>query len=296
MELVPITPPAAEPVLVTDLLNQLGLVMPSDAGLAAALTAGLTGKLVAARADCENYTRLAFITQTWGLKCDSFPGRDFRYLPTGYAALLLPKPPLQSIASFQYVDTAGQLQTLLQETTYGVDPAAPIYGYQLDRGGEEQPSKLIVSYPKVWPPTRMVPSNVLVKFRCGYGGPLTVSTTANSAVIAGPKFNPDDASLLPLETGLAVSIPGAGPVVGGNATALVTNIASVDGNGQATLATAATAAVMNAPGWFGAQVPQPILQAILFLAQWYYEQASVVDAPLPRVVRGLLDPYRNLVA
>lgn len=296
MEPVLLTPPAAEPVSVSDLMNQMGMGSFSDTDLNTALTSNLTGKLLAARADCENYTRMAFVTQTWGVKCDSFPGRDFRYLPTGYAALVLPKPPLQSIASFQYVDTAGAVQALLQDLTYGVDPAAPQYGYQLDRGGEGQPSKLIVSYPRVWPPTRMVPANVLVKFRCGYGGPLTVSTTAGSAVITGPVFNPDDAPLLPLERGLAVSIPGAGPVVGSTATPLVTNIASVDSFGQATLAKAATAAVTNVPGWFGDAVPAPILQAISFLAQWYYEQASVVDVPLPRVVRALLDPYRNLVS
>lgn len=292
MELVPIVAPAAEPVCVDDLMQQMDMGPIGDPTLSVSLARKLSGLLVAARVDCENYTRLAFVTQTWGLKCDSFPGRDFRYLPTGYAGLMLPKPPLQSIVSFQYVDTAGQLQTLLQDTTYGVNPAAPEYGYQLDRGGEEQPSKLIVSYPKLWPPTRMVPANVLVKFRCGYGGPLTVSTTEDSPVIAGPTFNPDDAPLLPLETGLPVSIPGAGP--GGDL--LVSNIASVDADGNATLAANAAAAVANVKGWFGNPIPSPIQQAILFLAQFYYEQGSIVDQPLPRMVRGLLDPYRNLVA
>lgn len=296
MDIVLITPPPVEPVQVSDILNQLGLVMPSDAGLAASLTAQLTGLLQAARADCENYMRRVLITQTWGIKCDSFPGRDWRYLSHFFAAIELPKPPLQSIYSFQYVDVSGTLQTLLQDITYGTSISEPQYGYQLIRGSETQIGQLIVSYPRIWPPTRLVPANVLVKFRCGYGGPLVVTTAADSAVITGPVFNPDDAPLLPLEQGLAVSIPGAGPVVGDVATPLVTNIASVDGNGKATLAAPATATVTSATGWFGNPIPPEILQAIKFLAQWYYEQASVVDVPLPRVVRALLDPYRNLVA
>lgn len=295
-DIVLITPPPVEPVAVTDLLNQMGMVVPSDAGLAASITAQFTALLVAARKDCENYAQRVFITQSWLLRRDSFPGHNLRYEWNGYPQIDLPKPPFQSVDFFKYVDVSGTVQELTVDTTYGTNPANPQYGYQLDRGSETQAARLLPPFARPWPPTRMVPANVLVQFRCGYGGPLTVTTAEGSPVITGPVFNPDDAPLIAGDAGLAVSIPGAGPVVDTAATALVSHIASVDVNGQATLADNAVTAVTKAAGWFGDPVPDPILQAIKFLAQWYYEQASIVDQPLPRVVRALLDPYRNLVA
>ncbi len=288
-DVVLITPPPVEPVNQGAMLNQLGMSTPTDTGLAATLTAQLNGYIMAARADCENYCRRVFITQTWLLRRDSFPGRDFRYEALGYAHIELPKPPFQSVYFLQYVDVSGTLQTLSIDTTYGTNPADPQYGYQLDRGSETQPARLLPPFARPWPPTRMVPSNVLCQFRCGYGGPLAVSIDTGG-VISGAKFNNDDQPLLPGDTGLAVSIPNGG---GANVT-LNTFIASVNGSGVATLATPPAAAIVNTSCWFGQPVPQPILQAIQFLAAWYYEQGSVVDVPMPRVVRALLDPYRDL--
>jgi len=46
----------------------------------------------------------------------------------------------------------------------------------------------------------------------------------------------------------------------------------------------------------GTNVPGPILMAIRFLVQWFYEQGGMQDASLPSVVTRLLDPYRNLIA
>jgi len=289
-DIVLIAPPPVEPVSLAQMLTQLGMQAPSDAGLLATLTAQLGGYITAARAWCEDYCRRVFITQTWLLRRDSFPGRDFRYESFGYAQIDLPKPPFQSVYFLQYIDVSGALQTLYIDTTFGTNPADPQYGYQLDRGSETQPARLLPPFARPWPPTRMVPSNVLCQFRCGYGGPLTISVAAGSALIVGQAFNPDDAPLLPGDSGLAVSIPGAGPA----GATLATNIASVDGDGNATLAQPATTAIANVTAWFGQPVPAPITQAIQFLAAWYYEQGSIVDTALPRVVYALLDPYRSL--
>jgi uncharacterized phiE125 gp8 family phage protein len=46
----------------------------------------------------------------------------------------------------------------------------------------------------------------------------------------------------------------------------------------------------------GSTVPPPIIQAILFLAQFYEENGASVDLPVPRVVKNLLDPYCNYVS
>jgi hypothetical protein len=140
----------------------------------------------------------------------------------------------------------------------------------------------------------MVPSNVMVQFRCGYGGPQLVTMTAASAILVGPVFNPDDAPLMTGDTGTLVSVPGAG-ADGLNSPPLVANVASVDVNGQATLSVAATTAVANVQAWIGNPIPGDIIKAILLLAQFYYEQASV-GGEIPRYITDSIWPYRNLVS
>lgn len=290
MDVVRITDPPVEPITLAEAKLQCGFGPMEDSDHVASriLSDKLRAFILTARMDCENYTRRAFVTQTWAFKLDHFPGRDWRYLRPGYAAFHIPKPPVQSIDSFQYVDVSGQVQTLLQDTSYGTDITQPQYGYQFVRGSETQPGQLVVSYPRIWPPTRMVPANVLVQARCGYGGPLTVSTTEGSAAIAGPTFNPDDAPLLTLETGLPVSIPGAGA----NGATLNSFIAAVDGNGNATLKNTASATVTNVTGWFGRPVPEPIRTAVKFMVKFYYDG----DEACRTAALCALGPYRNMVA
>jgi hypothetical protein len=134
----------------------------------------------------------------------------------------------------------------------------------------------------------------MVQFRCGFGGPATVSMTAASAVLVGPVFNPDDAPLMTGDTGTLVSVPGAGANAL-NGPPLVAHVASVDVNGQATLSVAATTAVPNVQAWIGDPVPADILKAILLLGQFYYEQASVAGE-IPGYVMDSIWGYRNLVS
>ncbi|HVJ09270.1 MAG TPA: hypothetical protein VM554_12890 [Acidisarcina sp.] len=294
MSLVLITPPAAEPVTLAEVKLQLGFgpVEDSDRLASEILADKLRGFIVAARVACENHCRRAFLTQTWLLRLDGFPGTPSRYNWRGYPQIDLPQPPVQSIEFVRYVDTFGAVQDLLLDTTYGNGGLQ--YGYQLERGSETQPGRLLSAWARPWPPTRMVPSNVLVQFRCGYGGPLAVSLAAGSAAltIPGYKFNPADAPLLPGDRGLAVSIPGAGPA----GATLVTNIASVDSNGNATLAAAGSTTVSGVTAWLGDPVPRPILSAVKMLVEFYYDHGGAEDLQLPRVVANFLEPYRNQVA
>lgn len=292
--------PYAEPVTLSEAKLQLGFgpMQDSDRAASQILDDKLRRFIIAARRDCENWCNRAFMTQTWTLRRDSFPGHNLRYEWNGYPEIRMPKPPLQSICSFQYIDVSGMAQMLTQDTTYGVNPANPQYGYQLDRGDEVRYGRLLPPFARPWPPTRMVPANVIVQFRCGYGGPITCSMTAGSAVLivsggAPLSFNPDDAPRLPGETGLPIMVPGAGA----NGGPLNTFIASVNpANGQATLAQAASATVVNVAGWAGWPVPEEILAAIKMTVEFYYEHGGCEDVPLPRVVENLLDPYRNLVS
>jgi uncharacterized phiE125 gp8 family phage protein len=293
--------PVAEPITLNDAKLQLGFgpMQDSDRAASQILNDKLRAFIVAARQDCENWTNRAFITQRWILRRDSFPGHNLRYEWNGYPQIELPKPPFQSVESFQYIDVSGTPQTLTQDATFGTNPTNPQYGYQLERGSETQPGRLLPPFARPWPPTRMVPANVIVQFRCGYGGPITVSMTASSALLTvapgsvPASFNADDAPLLPGETGLPISIPGAGP----DGATLNTFIASVNpSTGQATLAAAASTAVTNVQAWAGQQLPAVIPTAIKMLVEFYYDHGGCEDVPMPRVIESLLEPYRNFVS
>src|SRR5579871_4837979 len=57
----------------------------------------------------ENYLRRSFITQTWTLTLDSFPGPSLMGVPQGVSyslpghAIILERPPIQSITSIEYI-------------------------------------------------------------------------------------------------------------------------------------------------------------------------------------------------
>ena len=292
-----VSPPAVEPVSLQDLLNQMSLpVYSGDDG--AAQTARLTAYLMSARQDLEKRMRRALITQRWVVRLDGFPGSSYRYERPGYAEILLPFTPFQSIEFLRYVDTFGNLQELALDISYGTNLNQPYYGYQLERGSLSQPARLLPAWAKPWPPTRKVPAQIVIQFRCGYGSPWPVSLAQGSTALtaAGYTFNSQDAPLLVGDTGQPVCIPGAGAVVGGVAQALHTFVASVDDAGNATLADAATTDVTNVQAWIGYPVPEPIKQAILFLAQYYAETGSVTNTNEPDVIDRLISPYRNLVS
>jgi uncharacterized phiE125 gp8 family phage protein len=69
----------------------------------------------AARESVENYLSRALITQTIELYLDNINDKELR---DDDGNLILPRPPLQSIESFKYLDVSGALQTF---TDYQVD-------------------------------------------------------------------------------------------------------------------------------------------------------------------------------
>lgn len=274
MPTVLITGPTVEPVTLADALIQIDIDAPADSILNTALGQKVTRAITSARFYCEGYARRVFMTQTWQWKLDGWPAYDTRYDERWYNSLVLPKPPFQSVSSFTYTDTQGNTQDMFA------------YGFQVDPGSETQPARLTPPFAQPWPPLRMIPNNVQVTFRCGYGGPVAGATmTASSKILAGPKWNSGD-------VGLSISIPGAGEA----AAALNSTIAAVDTNGQATLADSASTAVTGVTAFAGDEVPANITQAILFMTQFFFEQGATVDLPTPRVIESLLGQYRNLVA
>lgn len=106
----------------------------------------ITSLIAAARMSAEQILNRSLITQTWVYKLDAFPA-------TG--ALVLPKPPLQSVASIAYIDGNGDSQTW-DSAAYDVFPddwtprVAPVYGGS-------------------WPTARAQIDAVSITFVAGYG-------------------------------------------------------------------------------------------------------------------------------
>jgi uncharacterized phiE125 gp8 family phage protein len=100
--------------------------------------------ILAARQYIEAWTGRVLITQRWDLKLDSFPSR-----------IVIPNPPLSSVVSITYVDTAGATQTLAANQ-YQVGKG-DLFGF-IDR-----------AYGVSWPATRDQADAVTVRFEAGYG-------------------------------------------------------------------------------------------------------------------------------
>ena len=99
----------------------------------------------AARMQAEEFTRRAFVNQTWALYLASFPFE-----------IIVPKPPYFSTTSIQYVDTNGDTQTLASTV------------YQADEKSE--PGRIREAYQQSWPATRVgVYNAVTLTYVAGYG-------------------------------------------------------------------------------------------------------------------------------
>lgn len=132
-----VTPPAVEPLGLQELKDHLRVTHAREDALIDAL-------IPAARRRAESFTGRALITQTWDRTLDWFP-----------AEIILPKPPLQSVTSINYVDSAGAAQ-LLDSADYQVDIAS-------------QPGRVKPAYGETFPQTRRDYGAVVVRFTAGYG-------------------------------------------------------------------------------------------------------------------------------
>jgi len=107
----------------------------------------LLGLITVATNTCESFTGRQLIHATYTLKLDGFPCDD---------EIELPKPPLSSITSITYIDTAGNSQTVTS-TDYQTDIASTV-------------GRVMPAYNAYWPATRDGQYNVVtVTFVAGYG-------------------------------------------------------------------------------------------------------------------------------
>jgi uncharacterized phiE125 gp8 family phage protein len=121
----------------------------------------LSALITAAREYCEGFSNRAYITQTWELWQDNFPSADY---------IRLPLPPLQSVTSIKYYDTAN-VEATMNAADYYVDTKA-------------EPGKVGLAYSKSWPSTTLRPFNgVCVTFVAGYGLAAAVPQRVKQAML-----------------------------------------------------------------------------------------------------------------
>ncbi len=135
--------PVDEPITLAEAKAHLRVDLTDDDDL-------ITSLIAAARQHVESQCGRALFTQEWEAHYGGFAADG---------VLELPIAPLQEVLAVQYVDTAGQLQTLAV-STYEVDAPA---------GPDAMPGSLILAVNATWPATRAVPNAVRVRFNAGYG-------------------------------------------------------------------------------------------------------------------------------
>jgi len=154
--LTPITPAAAEPLdRDTEVKQQLRL----ESAEVAAQAAVLNGYISAARLACEHETGRQLITATWELVMDSWYEEGIYRREGGLERQRLPKPPVASITSVKYRDTAGVEQTW--------DPAN--YIPFLPLGETAGRAEIALAFGVYWPTLQVRSQAVKIRFVAGYG-------------------------------------------------------------------------------------------------------------------------------
>jgi uncharacterized phiE125 gp8 family phage protein len=116
-------------------------------------------QMLAATEYVEFFLRRQVMPATWRLKLDRFPSDRW---------IELPRPPVQSISSIGYVDSAGVSQTF----------AAP--NYALDSGAF--PPRIDLAYGVAWPNTLGQPNAVTITYVAGYATSAAVPPSIQAAI------------------------------------------------------------------------------------------------------------------
>ena len=147
-----ITPPASEPVTLTEVKRHCNVVATDEDTL-------LTALIAAARELVESMTSRALITQTWRVRLHTWFADGFQ----------LPRPPLIAVTSIKYFDESETEQTL----------AANAYLVDTDR----QPGVLWWDDETVQPVLDDRPNGVSILYTAGYGAAAAVPNRAKQAIL-----------------------------------------------------------------------------------------------------------------
>jgi uncharacterized phiE125 gp8 family phage protein len=131
----------------------------------------ITSYIGAATRACEEATRRQFMPATWRMTLDEFPDGDLNSdVSPGIEGwdLLLPRPPLVSVTSVTYKDTAGATQTF-SSADYKVL-------------SDDEPGRIVLAYGKEWPDIYDEPGAVVVTYAAGYADAASVPEPIKQAI------------------------------------------------------------------------------------------------------------------
>jgi uncharacterized phiE125 gp8 family phage protein len=120
----------------------------------------------AARQAAETITGRQIVTARWKLVLDAFPGPSLMGVPAGRPftlpghAILIPKAPVQSIVSIDYLDM-GSVQRTMPSANYVADLAC-------------EPARITPVFGQIWPITLPQIGAVSVTFDAGWGNAASV--------------------------------------------------------------------------------------------------------------------------
>lgn len=155
-----VTAPAVEPVTLAEAKEHMRITDDDSNGF-------ITALIVEARQVLEAITGVSFITQTWLLTIDNWPGASNSWwsgtregaisdMFGGYAAVEMPRYPLQSITGINVYDEAGNATAVTVSDVFDVDT-------------ESRRGKIVLKSGASWP-IALRPSNAIkVTYVAGYG-------------------------------------------------------------------------------------------------------------------------------
>jgi len=147
-----VTPPTSEPVTTAEVKDHLRVDTADD-------DTDIDRKIVAARLWAEEFTGRSFMATTWRLYLSDWP-----------TAIQLPRPPLTTLTSVSYIDTAGATQTL---TTEHLTNTA------------SEPAVITEAFGESWPSLRNNQYNsVIVEYVAGYASAANVPGPIKQAIKA----------------------------------------------------------------------------------------------------------------
>ena|SRR5690606_4280152 len=153
MDPVIVTPPASEPVNLSEAKAQLNVTSSSQ-------DTQITRLITVARRQVERYLKRALITQTWKVYYNCF-----------HHCMEIPYPPLQSVTHVKYFDDKGILQTLSESDFYWVDK-------------ESEPARIVRKYDAIFPELLVGrPNAVEIQYVAGYGNADAVPEDIRHAIL-----------------------------------------------------------------------------------------------------------------
>lgn len=230
------TEPVCEPVTVADLRTHLRLDTTDQDDM-------LAGIIAACRKFAEDYQHRTIITTSYQQYLENWP------------CVIEPvRPPLISVESVKYIDTAGTEQTLAADQ-YRVDTASA-------------PGRITRAYSVTYPTLQGVSNQVEINFTAGYGKQDGELTAAHSGAVTS--ITADGFTTAPSATGVLYLVNAAGQYES------VSYTAAHGDSGTYTFIVSATLAYSYAEDDVvqAHKVPYTTRLAILALAATMYEQAE----------------------